>query len=381
MPKSSLNVIAIGTAARVFEPGTRERRRMEGYAKRVGSLHVINLSPPGASVPDVQRSGALTVYAVKGRVKPLLALRAVRVARRLLKEEGKWLVTTQDPFIIGFLGWCATLGTSSRLHVQVHGDVFSPRFSTGMFSTLKRWFARWCLRRAAGVRAVSKRIKRSLTRQGVPAERITVLPIQADIGAFLAVGAQRTYETDGSLRFLYVGRFSAEKDLPLLLRAFARHHERYPRSTLTLLGDGPERAELDTIVNRHGLESVVRFEAWTDDVPAAMARADVLCLSSLHEGWAMVAVEAAAAGLPVIMTDVGCAGEFIKDGRNGRVVPVGDMAAFAAALNDYAAHSAHLSTHGSTAHFDARAWALDAEAYYDAWVESLTSAPPTETVY
>jgi glycosyltransferase involved in cell wall biosynthesis len=70
------------------------------------------------------------------------------------------------------------------------------------------------------------------------------------------------------------------------------------------------------------LSDKVEFFNWTDDVYAWYKIADAYVLSSNYEGWALVIIEAASCGLPIIMTDVGCAGEVIKDRESGLVLPL-----------------------------------------------------------
>lgn len=74
------------------------------------------------------------------------------------------------------------------------------------------------------------------------------------------------------------------------------------------------------------------LEPWTNDLASYYKGADVYLLTSNYEGYGRTAVEAAACGLPVVMTDVGLAGEFIVDGFNGIVCPVGNTAAVTEAL-------------------------------------------------
>ena len=81
-------------------------------------------------------------------------------------------------------------------------------------------------------------------------------------------------------------------------------------------------------------ERNVIIEPWRNDLASFYKCFNVLLISSNYEGWVRVAIEAMAAGLPVIMTDVGLAGEIVKDGVNGHVVPVGDEAAFLDAVCD-----------------------------------------------
>lgn len=214
----------------------------------------------------------------------------------------------------------------------MHGDMFSPYFYAGSsVAALKRSVATFVLQRAEKIRVVSKRIATSLVARGIPAEKITIVPIQADLEPFLSIYHERVYVDHTPVQFLYVGRLAPEKNLTLLLNAFA-DLKTEADIHLTLVGDGPCKQVLREQAARLGITEQLSWLPWTDQVAEIMKQADVFCLSSLHEGFGMVLIEAMATGLPVVTTDVGCAGEIITDHKEGRVVPVDDVPAYTSAL-------------------------------------------------
>ena len=101
---------------------------------------------------------------------------------------------------------------------------------------------------------------------------------------------------------------------------------------LLIVGDGPERQKLESRIQNLELSTNIKIENWTDDLVSYYKTADLFLLTSNYEGYGRTVVEAMAAGLPVIMTDVGIAGELLIDDLDGKVVPVGDIKAFAAAI-------------------------------------------------
>lgn len=126
--------------------------------------------------------------------------------------------------------------------------------------------------------------------------------------------------------FVYVGRFSPEKNLPRLLDAFAAAREQASHGRewgLLLLGGGPQRADLEAQARRLGLDSV-RFlpgVPWVE-VPDVLALADALVLPSLSEPWGLVVNEAMVCGLPVLVSDrCGCAEDLVREGENGFTFP------------------------------------------------------------
>lgn len=143
-------------------------------------------------------------------------------------------------------------------------------------------------------------------------------------------------------RILFVGRLVPVKNVPLLIRAFASIADDVPDATLTIVGDGPERAKLDAIVAGRGLQGRVVFTGALDQRQTAlrMAEADAFVLPSLAEGLPVVLMEAMASGLPVIATKVAGTPELVEDGTTGRLVTAGDEAQLASALRDLLADPA-----------------------------------------
>jgi glycosyltransferase involved in cell wall biosynthesis len=237
-------------------------------------------------------------------------------------------------------------------------------------------YGKYIVRHAKNIRVVSERIKTGLLTLGVLPRAITVLPIYADLKQFLAVGAVRNYQVSDTVRFLYVGRFAAEKNIPLLLAAFAAVAKKYPFAQLTLLGAGPEGAAFKALVKEYQITTRVTFLPWADDVAAVMAHHDVFCLASNHEGWGMVLLEAAATGMPIITTDVGCAGTCVVHNENGYIVPVEHQSEFEAAMEQYCSTPRLVATQGVASYHLARQQALSETEYELKVVDSLTSCVP-----
>ena len=128
------------------------------------------------------------------------------------------------------------------------------------------------------------------------------------------------------------GRLSAEKD-PLATIAAFEIARRQRAMRLLVLGDGPERAAVEAEITRRALTDDVRLLGHVEPTAPYLASADICVLSSRTEGMPTVAVEALALGTPVVATaTTSGVRELIGDGRGGRLVPVGDVAALAAAI-------------------------------------------------
>jgi glycosyltransferase involved in cell wall biosynthesis len=136
----------------------------------------------------------------------------------------------------------------------------------------------------------------------------------------------------GSPVVLGVGRLVPQKDFATLLRAFARVRTRTD-ARLVILGEGRERAHLEQLADELGIADHVDLPGSDPNPPACMARASVFVLSSAWEGFGNVLVEALATGCPVVSTACPSGpSEILVEGRFGRLVPVGDARALAAAI-------------------------------------------------
>ena len=120
-----------------------------------------------------------------------------------------------------------------------------------------------------------------------------------------------------------VGRLSPEKGHEVLLAAMKRVRDEIPSLRLLVVGDGPSRGELQRAIRAAGLDKCVRLLGYRADVPALLAAMDIFVLPSHREGMPLALLEAMAASLPAIATNVGGCCEVIESGQNGLLVPPG----------------------------------------------------------
>ncbi len=131
-----------------------------------------------------------------------------------------------------------------------------------------------------------------------------------------------------------VAKLSPVKGHDHFLRAAARIRERCDDVTFLVVGDGPLRADLESLTDELGLADAVRFVGVREDIPEVLGLMDVFVLSSLSEGAPNVILEAMAAGVPVVASNVGGVPDMVRDGETGRLVEPGDPDALADAVLD-----------------------------------------------
>ena len=170
-------------------------------------------------------------------------------------------------------------------------------------------------------------VKQTLVEEGVSAEKIRLIPFGTDLGLF-APPESRSGGADGNpVKFLFVGGLTARKGVPVLLTAWKQLG--LSDAELWLVGSGEiPSSELA------GLPSNVKVlgPKGRQEVSSLMQRSDVFVFPSFFEGLAQVQIEALATGLPVIGTLESGAGDLVKDGHNGLIVPAGNVAALAHAI-------------------------------------------------
>lgn len=192
--------------------------------------------------------------------------------------------------------------------------------------------------------AVSPQVRDDLVRLGVaPADKFSVLRLGIDLRT-------RTAEAAGGrdeLRHLFgigpetfvvgwIGRMTAIKRVPDLLLAFKRLRELGIDATLCLVGDGPDRESIEQRAHELGVARHTLFVGYQRDVAPYFGLFDAFAMSSANEGTPVVAIEALAAGRPVVSTDVGGVADVVRHGEDGYLVPPGDVEALAGRLAELA---------------------------------------------
>jgi glycosyltransferase involved in cell wall biosynthesis len=129
-----------------------------------------------------------------------------------------------------------------------------------------------------------------------------------------------------------MGRLQPEKNYRGLIRAFARVRKIHDDAMLLIVGSGPERDRLLSLARSLDLDECVKILPWARDVASYYKSCDLYVQPSLYEGWGLAVIEALASGAPVVMTDVGCAGEVVRNGETGMVVPPRNEQALADAV-------------------------------------------------
>ncbi len=360
-----------------------------------------------ADRPDLDLTVLYAAQTVAGRtwrVEPrhrAVYLRGIKVpgAERVLRHD--YPVTPgvltglrrARPDIVVVSGWStfaaqAAIAWSRRkrvpyvLVVESHDE--DPR--SGWRRTIKGAVVPPIVRAASSVLVTGTIAKRSMVARGAAPERVRVFANTVDVDAF-GERADRLAARRPELRaglgagsedvvVVSVGRLVQDKGMDVLVRAVGATENQ--RLVLALAGDGPERPRLEGLAVGVGVRLVLAGDRPWERIIELYVAADVFALLSEREPWGVVVNEAAACGLPLVLSDrVGAAHDLLRDGENGMLVPVGDADAAADALRRLAEDPDLRRTFGQRSREVASAWgyAPSAENFLTAVREAAGLAP------
>jgi glycosyltransferase involved in cell wall biosynthesis len=218
---------------------------------------------------------------------------------------------------------------------------------------------------ASGALVTGTLARRSMVARGAPPERVRVFANTIDVEEFgrqadgLATRRDELREELGAapddVVVLSVARLAREKGHDALVHAVAEAGD--SRVLLVLAGGGPERERLEDLARVRGVRIVFAGDLEWERIVESYVAADVFALLSEHEPWAVVVNEAAACGLPLLLSDrVGAAHDLLREGENGMLVRAGDVGAAAAALRRLAADEDLRREYGERSRELARDW-------------------------
>lgn len=295
-------------------------------------------------------SRAIHVDVLQRPLSPVSDLRALVRLYREMKAARPEIVHTHMAKA-GLLGRLAALlynltrGHAPRAHIvhTYHGHVLEGYFSplmTTIFVSLERLLARASDR----IVAISPAIEREL-RDGFGigrADQYRVVPLGFDLSSFAAVddearaAARAELNLPSTARVVStVGRLTAIKQHRLFLVTVARAAKAQPKTMALIAGDGELRRDLEAYAAQLGIADRVRFLGWRRDLAAIYAATDVFLLTSRNEGTPVALIEAMAAGVPGVSTDVGGVKDVISGDEVGTTARDGDAEALAAHVVGY----------------------------------------------
>jgi len=285
-PLSGVKVLMISTDKKIFEENSEVRQRVVEYGKLVEKLYIMVLKRP---------------------------FKLLKIGKDV---KGFDLITAQDPFECGFIGWWLTKYFKAKLQLQIHTDFLSPFFWQESFKNkIRVLLAKFLIPRADCVRVVSERIKKSLVASGYTLKSITVLSVWVDVKKI----QDSSIKTDLRQKYpqfdfiiLMASRLSKEKNIGLAIEAMFDMVKDYPKTGLIIVGNGSERNALKLQITNYKLQKNIILEKWSEDITSYYKTCDLFLLTSNYEGYGRTLIEAAAAGCNIISSDIGVADEILE---------------------------------------------------------------------
>ena len=347
----------IGIVSETYPP------EINGVALTVHSLaaglaargHSVDLIRPRQQQPHQDEPG-IDVLSVRGGALPRYpGLRFGLPAARTLRQH--WTQQRPDAVYVateGPLGWSAMrtaksmgIALSSGFHTRF--DSYADHYGVGLLTPLVRSYLRRFHQRAAATLVPTEALADELHAMGVGNARLLRRAVDTQLfhPRYRDEALRTSWGVDAATPVvLYVGRIAAEKNLTVAVQAFRAIQQRVPQARYVWVGDGPERAALQTANPDFIFAGVQRGDA----LARHYASADLFPFSSLSETFGNVILEALAAGLPVVAFAEGAAREHLIDGVNGYCIASGNSAAFIEAAANLGGNSALIRHMGRAAH-------------------------------
>lgn len=349
----------------VIGGGESHARLLGGAWRRMGVEVSIFTRHRVPESPVFERVDDIPVYRVPPSGRPRMGkyLMLAPAYRELRRRAGEYdLIYVCGLRVLGIVGVRAArrAGVPCVLRSESRGELsgdFIWRTLDGKLLPARRFLFRGGialrnrqLRRADAFLAISNEIRAEYAACGVPASRIALIPNGIDTRRFSPPDAAERMALrkklglpESARLWAYAGKLNRGKGADHLLRVWRDFSAAHPQDVLLLVGGGgnqflSQESELRAHVRDGGMESTVRFTGYASNVEEWLKASNIFLFASENEALPLALLEALACGLPAIASRIGGVQDIMSDGREGRLAPVNDVAAWRAAMEEMVAH-------------------------------------------
>ncbi len=324
----SMKIITVGTEQKLFDKGGRVYKRIKEYSEweEIEKYYCFVFTKDRTKEKIIDNNFIIVPVFYRYKIffffSLFWAIRKEKLKNNL-ENKKNILISSQDPFEIGFVCYLISRFFKYKLLVQVHTDISSKYFRR---ESVRNYFqfmiAKFVIRHAGSIRVVSNKIKKYLvTDLKIESDKIFVSPVF--VGDLSTETSSLFKEDRDEVRgdfLLVLCRLEKVKNIPLAIKSFLElvKDKKYQDYKLKIVGSGSQEKYLK---EKFGMHENIIFEKFSDTPFVEYSKAKLFLLTSWYEGWGMTPIESVSCGTPVVMTNVGCAGEFIFDNLNGVVCP------------------------------------------------------------
>src|ERR1051326_8414105 len=240
--------------------------------------------------------------------------RAVRQIKEYIREDAVDVIHTHG-YKADLYGYFAARSAGKPIVATCHNWVGGTA-ALGIYNRLDRMI----LKRFNAIAAVSDTVSERLFKSGIPANKIKMIANGVDVEAFERAHALPELRVSPGKVIGVVARLDLQKGFEYLLAAVRELSAAFKDIKVVIVGEGPDRAAIEQMIERYGLQHTVILAGQQSDMPAVYASIHIFVLPSLYEELPMTLLEAMAASKPVIATRVGAIPSVIEDGKTGLLV-------------------------------------------------------------
>ncbi len=335
--------VAFVTYEDVFTEGSLAAERYRAYGKDFEEVHVIVPVLGDKGFDGIQIAENVWVYPTNSSFWWMYPYDAYRVARRQLTFAGSFrpdVITTTDPFELGMIGWIIARWWKRPLVVEASERLYDASFlEENTDNAYRAWLARLILPRAERIRARSIRL-RDMVARAIPGsgERIDVVPRYIDGTAYERSEDSlllRDRYPQFSFIILVVAALGKGSGVDFAINAASHALRQYPSIGMLVLGEGSDLEPLAQFVIDKGLAGKVYIETMPDDIAPYLRSAHMLIMPKAALLSEEVLMNAAAAGLPVLVSKDAVIEEVFVDQESAKVCAQNDMGCVIQGITSY----------------------------------------------
>lgn len=322
-----MRAISIGFDKELFSDQGDSRLRMAEYGRMLERLDIVVFTKRGFKTKII--SDRVSVHPTNSISKIFFIRDAIKIGRRLVKENGADLVIAQDAVLSGWPAYRLARRGQLKLLVGIFGtNIFDPLWlKESVKHRLFKYIGEKVMRSADAIQTDGYETYDELRARYD--DKVFWKPIvPSNIERFQV---KKKFSTQGA-KILFVGRLVAQKNIPFLLEVIegVTKQPAGREVKFTIIGDGPRRECLNREILKRGLKEHIEWIPKVEraDIVSYYQSNDILILTSYYEGLAKVFMEAAAIGLPIVTTAVSGVKNIISDGESGYVIKQNDRLDF-----------------------------------------------------